>query len=80
MCAKNATGAMLAPRKLWLISERDCAGWAGKVAAEPCQCGVNFGLRRACPLEMNWAVQVRGLGLELHRRAKPANRDKGSFA
>jgi hypothetical protein len=40
---------------------------------------VNSGLRRACPLEANGAVQVQGLGLELHARAKPANRDKGSF-
>jgi hypothetical protein len=34
---------------------------------------VNFSVRRA-HLEKNGAVQVHGLGLEMHGRAKPAKR------
>ena len=40
---------------------------------------VHFGLHRACPREKNGAVQVQGLGLELHGPTKPANRDEGLF-
>jgi len=37
---------------------------------------VNFSVR-TFHMEKNGAVHVYGLGLEVHGRSKPANRDKG---
>ena len=67
------------PVNFSLSRGENCAGWVPKEAAELCQLRVNFRLRFGCPPEKNGAVQVQGLGLELHARAEAANRDKGSF-
>jgi hypothetical protein len=75
----NATRVMRALYKLWLISGRELRWTGAKGGRRAVLVRVNSGLRRACPLEANGAVQVQGLALELHVRAKPANRDKGSF-
>jgi hypothetical protein len=79
ICGKNATGATPVPRKLWLISGRELRRLGAKGGRRAVSVRVHFGLHRAYPLEKNGAVQVQGLGLELHGPAKPANRNEGSF-
>jgi hypothetical protein len=53
ICAKNATGAMPVPRKLWLISER-AAGVKGSRRAVSVR--VNFVLRPCVFSEEEWGL------------------------
>jgi hypothetical protein len=64
ICAKDATGAMLVLRKLWLILGRELPrlGTKGSGRAGPVR--LNFVVRPRMASGEELAVQVRGLGLE----------------
>src|SRR6266699_4972802 len=79
ICAKDATGAMPLLRKLWLISEREFAQAGHQKGSPSCANACKLWSTPRVSSGDEWGCSIQGLGLELHDRAKPANRDKGSF-